>query len=164
MLSGVVNLNRVDSGPGPAQSTLPASRYADTLPFTPPARSGGFTYLGWLLPDAFEYDGLLADTGVAPLQMYRLKYMPGSGMTSFWTTPHRRAGEFEIACLKFSDSGAAQAAGRKIDQAARQLQPFQDGRITNWGVAANGPNLYLRSMVGDDGHNLLNACASLPVW
>jgi hypothetical protein len=164
MLSGVVLVLDTPAGEGPAQATLPVERYTDRLPFTPPAGADGFTYLGWLLPDAFEYDGLLADTGVRPVRMFRLKYMPESGITSFWTTPHRRAGEFEIACLKFTDAASAKRAADAIAAAARGLQPFKDGRVTNWGVAVSGPIVYLRSMVDPAGSQILEACSKLPAW
>ena len=165
MVNGVVLASGTTAGMGPPQATLSTNRYATQLPFTPPASApGGSTYVGWLLPDAFEYDGLLYDAGVSPVQMFRVKYMPASGITSFWTTPQRRAGEFEIACLKFATAAAATQAASAINSAVENLQPYKLGSINNWGVAVNGPDVYLRSMVGSDGAQLLSAFASLPQW
>lgn len=171
MMSGVVLASGETASAGPPMFTLTAPRYASVLPFSPPMSGNKYTYIGWLLPDAFEYDGIAGITGVKPDKMFRLKYMPSFGITNFWTTPHRRAGEFEIAAIKFANATDAKTAKTKLEALTKTtLHPLKNGekneegqiKASYFSIAMNGSYLYVRAL--NDGEDILAAISSQNNW
>jgi hypothetical protein len=155
LLSGVVMADGAVADSGPTMFTLPSSRYAVKLPFIPPTGTKGFTYQGWLLPSAFEYDGFRHDAGVTPLMMYRMKYKPDSGITNFWTTPHRRASQFEISVVECANAEDAQKAKLNLEQTLANTPGGKEGKITGFNMAVVGKMLLLESLPEPRGKELL---------
>jgi hypothetical protein len=155
LLSGVVIADGATADSGPTMFTLPSSRYAVKLPFVPPTGTKGFTYQGWLLPSAFEYDGFRHDAGVSPNIMYRMKYKPDSGITNFWTTPHRRASQFEISVVECANAEDAQKAKTNLEQTLANTPGGKEGKITGFNMVAVGKMLLLESLPEPGGKELL---------
>ena len=159
MLNGVVLGSGAVADNGPALFTLTTARYATTLPFTPPDNISGYLYQGWLLADAFQYDGFKRETAVTPIMMYRIKYKPPFGITNFWTSPHRRASQFEVCAIKCaSNSDATTARTALLNKATA------NARIKGLNAVVVGSVLYVESMPEPAGAALLAACAALASW
>ena len=141
--------------------TLPAARYAARLPFTPPASCQGCTFQGWLLPSAFEYDGFRHDAGVAPRLILRLKYKPEAGITNFWTTPHRRASQFEVCVVYFDTADDAARALGQLELTLDATPGGKEGRITGFHMATKGNIIVLESLPEPAGKALLDLCLGL---
>ncbi len=161
LLNGVV-LAGAKADAGPPMFTLTAARYATALPVTPPMQVEGYTYQGWLLPSAFEYDGFRNDSGVAPRTMYRLKYKPGFGITNFWTTPHRRASQFEICVASFATAEEAETARRGLEKTLAATPGGKEGKITGFSMVVKGSRLFLESLPEPVGKAILEKCVALP--
>jgi hypothetical protein len=126
--------------------TLPTERYVVDLPFTPPAGEHGYSYMGWLLASAFEYDGFRHDAGVAARVMYRIKYKPDFGITNFWTTPHRRASQFEVCVVMFDSEEDAKKAETNLRTTLADTPGGKENRITGFSTAVVGKALVLESL------------------
>ncbi len=163
LLGGVVLADGAQADPGPVMFTLPASRYATQLPFTPPDGAHGYTCQGWLLPSAFEYDGFRHDAGVAPQTIYRVKYKPDFGITGFWTTPHRRAGQFEVCVVYFATAQEAAAARAGLEQTLARTPGGQEGKVTGFQMAVSGRVLVLESLPEPAGQAILKQYLALPL-
>ena len=61
-----------------------------------PAAGKSLTRIGWVQADAQDYDGFLQQTGVPAVRMWRVKYVPETGITNFVTSPHRRNSIYEL--------------------------------------------------------------------
>lgn len=146
LLGGVVLADGAQAASGPPLFTLPQSRYAASLPFTPPDDIEGYRCIGWLLSDAFLYDGFLDAAGVAPDIMYRVKYLPDFGITNFWTSPHRRATQFEVAVCRFSSAADASTAKTNLLGTLGESPNFQSGRISGFNVETVGTVLFMESL------------------
>lgn len=164
MLSGVVFAAGAKADTGPELFTLSAARYTVSLPFVPPPVVADWTYIGWLEPDAFFYDGLLNDAGVKPERAIRFKYVPKSGITGFWSTPHRRAGSMEIVGLKFSGSGEAEKAWQHLRSGLDALAASKDGKISGVNAMLVHDVLYIESLPEPAGGELLTAFRGLKPW
>lgn len=162
MLAGMT-LNGIAADNAPAMFTLPQSRYYTSLPFTPPEVTG-LTYQGWLLADAFDYDGFRAEARVSPQVMYRIKYKPSFGITNFWTSPARKATQFEICAVKFASGTDASSALANLDAAIKARGPYKAGIITGFNYAAVGSIVYMESMPEPGGGALLTAYKNLAAW
>ena len=158
LLGGAVLADGAKADDGPTMFTLPQERYADRLPSKPPAGAEGYTYLGWLLPSAFQYDGFVFESGVRPRMMYRLKYKPPFGITNFWTTPHRRAGQFEICIVVFDSPDEAAKAEKGLIESLEGREAFKAGRITGFHTARRDHVLFTESLPEPAGKALLDAC------
>jgi len=108
--------------------------------------------MGWLLPSAFFYNGFVHDMELRPSQMYRLKYKPGFSISNFWTTPHRRAGQFEVCVLVFDTPTEAQTAEQNIASVAADKE-YAD-RITGLTVVRDGRVVCVESIPGAGGEEL----------
>ena len=156
MLGGAVLAEGANVDAGPVMFTLPAARYAKELPLAPPAGADGCTYQGWLLPSAYEYDGFCRDAGVAPRIMYRLKYKPAAGITNFWTTPHRRASQFEVCVAYFAGADEAEKARKALEQTLANTPGGKEGKIKGFNMAASGSVLILESLPEPAGKSILD--------
>jgi len=156
MLGGVVLAEGANADDGPAMFTLPADRYAAKLPFAPPPGANGYTCIGWLLPSAFEYDGFTHDAGVAPRMMFRVKYKPDFGITNFWTTPHRRASQFEVCVVHLASAEDAQKARANLEATLAGTPGGKEGKITGFNMAASGSTLILESLPEPAGKAILD--------
>lgn len=156
LLGGVVLADGAAADPGPTMFTLPTARYASKLPFVPPTGVKGFTYQGWLLASAFEYDGFRHDAGITPHIMYRLKYKPDSGITNFWTTPHRRASQFEICVVECATPEDALKARQSLQETLANTPGGKEGKITGLNMATVGKMLLLESLPEPGGQALLD--------
>lgn len=156
LLHGAVLGGSAGAAAGPGMTTLSADQYARSLPFTAPAsdNDAACTYLGWLLPSAFFYNGFVHDMGVKPKQMYRLKYNPGFSISNFWTTPHRRAGQFEVCVLLFDSPDQARTAEQTIAAVAAGKE-YAD-RITGLTVVRDGAVVCVESIPGAAGEELVH--------
>lgn len=166
MLNGLV-LNGAAASPGPAMFTLPQSRYYSKLPFTPPDHIAGYTYQGWLLADADLYDGFVTDSSTAvaashPLVMYRVKYKPAWGIKNFWSSPHRRAGAFEVCAVQFATAQEATDAMTNL-QAALKARSYAS-RVTGCRMVVVGSVLYLESFPEPAGSAMIDAYKQLGKW
>ena len=161
LLSGVV-LAGTEADDGPTMWTLPPSRYATVLPVNPPDDIEGYRYVGWLLPDAFQYDGFTAEAGVTPVQMYRVKYMPDFGIVNFWTSPHRRASQFEVAVATFDTADEAATAREQLMRSIEQTGTWKSGAIRGLHCRVVGRVLLIESipeLPHDAGRKILDAFA-----
>ena len=156
MLGGSVLADGAQADDGPVMFTLPAARYAASLPFAPPKGANGCTYQGWLLPSAFEYDGFRRDAGVAPRIMYRIKYKPEFGITNFWTTPHRRAGQFEVCVVYFASADEAEKARKALELTLANTPGGKEDKITGFQMAVSGSALVLESLPEPAGKAILD--------
>ena len=156
LLGGAVVAGDAKADDGPVMFTLPAARYAASLPFAPPKGANGCTYQGWLLPSAFEYDGFRRDAGVAPRIMYRIKYKPEFGITNFWTTPHRRAGQFEVCVVYFASADEAGKARKALEQTLADTPGGKEDKITGFHIAVSGSALVLESLPEPAGKAILD--------
>lgn len=155
-LGGVILTEGAEADPGPQMFTLPATRYTTRLPFVPISTVNGYSYQGWLLPSAFEYDGFRHDAGVSPTIMYRMKYKPTAGITNFWTTPHRRASQFEICVIDFATAEEAEKARGQLTQTLAGTPGGKEGKIIGFNMATRGHWLLLESLPEPAGKQLLD--------
>lgn len=146
LLGGVVLADGAEAAEGPPLFTLSQNKYAASLPFTPPDNIEGYRCIGWLLSDAFLYDGFVDAAGSTPDIMYRVKYIPDFGITNFWTTPHRRATQFEVAVCRFSSAAAASTAKANLLGKLGANPNFQSGRISGFNAATVGSVLFMESL------------------
>lgn len=156
MLGGAVLADGAKADIGPAMFTLTPDRYARELPFTPPPGGEGYVCQGWLLPSAYEYDGFAHDAGVAPRIMYRVKYKPAAGITSFWTTPHRRASQFEVCVVYFASTEEVEKARSSLEQTLANTPGGKEGKIKGFNMAASGKVLILESLPEPGGKAILD--------
>lgn len=159
MLNGVV-LAGAPADDGPVMWTLDPSRYARSLPFIVPDNIEGYRYIGWLLPSAFQYDGFIAEAGIRPQQMYRVKYMPDFGIVNFWTAPHRRASQFEVAVAMFETATQANKARDQLMQSIRQTPAWKNKTIRGLHSEVVGKVLLIESIPerpNDAGRKILSA-------
>jgi hypothetical protein len=134
------------------------------------------TYLGWVMADAAQYDGFLQQTGVAAARMWRVKYIPETGITNFLTSPHRMNTVYEllIVDLPLEQDRAAVLKALKATQpftlagktfAQTPATRFEDPGTRPIAVASgthvlwNGNRLYLESLPPDHEALLLDALA-----
>lgn len=160
MLGGVVLAPGTRAEAAPEMFTLTAERYRKRLPFLPPQESGGYRYMGWLLPSAFQYDGVAFETEIRPKQMWRLKYQPDFGITNFWTTPHRRASQFEIVILEFPTRAIAAKAEEELMQSLTTRTGAKKKRITGLNHLRQGTVLLIESLPEPAGEQLLADCVT----
>lgn len=150
LLNGVV-LNGAVADTRPEMFALTADRYETGLPLTPPDNIDGYRYQGWLLPSAFEYDGFAKDARIKPVQMYRIKYKPNFGITNFWTSPHRRASQFEVCLAYFNSASDAQIAkdnlaDRYEDEKTPTPRKGEFALLTSFNMQVKGSVLVLESL------------------
>lgn len=160
MLNGVVLAAGARADDAPAMFTLPAGRYHARPPLDPPAEVAGFRYHGWLLPSAFHYDGFANETGIAPRRMHRLKYAPPFGITNFWTSPHRRSGQFEVSIVELASEDEAGRAHDRLMASLAERDAARDDRVVGFGVERVGATLLLESIPGPAGSEVLAACVA----
>ncbi len=160
MLNGVVLTAGAAASAAPEMFALTGSRYRKQLPFEPPAGSNGYTYMGWLLPSAFQYDGFAFETEIRPKQMWRLKYRPDFGITNFWTTPHRRASQFEIVILEFADVAEAKTAAAAVMKSLKTRNGAKKNRITGLNQTRRGNVVFVESLPEPAGKDLLARCVA----
>ncbi len=146
-----------------------------TLPLPLPATLDGMPRIALTAAGRDEYRGVLEDTGLEPLSLWRAKYyQPGE-----WDTPgvvasfhnyvvglHRRAYGNTVWIAEFSDKAAATSAAPAIAKAARltqdrsrwtgQLPPYA------WGLSPQGdaPSTGALVLWVDDRYVLLSARTS----
>ena len=162
MLSGVVLAKGARPDDAPPMIALPRYRYVTRPPFAPPADVAGYTYQGWLLTDAFQYDGFARDARVHPVVMLRLKYAPPAGITNFWTSPHRQASQFEVCAIKFRNSGDARKGYEALMASLERTRGHRQGRVKGLNAVVVGGKLYVESLPerGEDaGRKVLQAVA-----
>jgi len=156
MLNGAVLAGDAKADSGPKMFNLPQARYTTELPYDPPKQVKDYTYQGWLLPAAFQYDGFANETGIQPAQMYRIKYAPGFGITNFWTSPHRRSGQFEVAIMVFDSVQQAKKAGRKLTNSLHERDSYKNERITGFNGEREGKVLFTESIPEPAGKAILD--------
>jgi len=152
---------------------LPTEAPRGVLPGT---EGRSLAFLGWVMADAAQYDGFLQQTGVAAQRMWRVKYIPETGITNFLTSPHRMNTVYELlivdlppeqdrtvvlkalkATQPYSLAGktfARTPAGRFEDPSTRPIA-VASGTHVLW----NGNRLYLESLPPDHEALLLDALA-----
>lgn len=98
------------------------------LPHLVPEKVGSYTRIGWTQAAEDEYRGVLDDTGVEPLQIWRAKYhkqgvWDGRGAATafdaYSTGLHRRAYGSMLWHAQFRDAKEAEEVAPKIASAAR---------------------------------------------
>ena len=98
------------------------------VPSAAPARAGEWTRLGFTQASEDEYRGVLEDTGLAPLEIWRAKYhLPGvwdragfaAAFANYSAGLHRRATGHTVWAARFATAADAQTAAPKIAEAAK---------------------------------------------
>jgi hypothetical protein len=160
MLNGVVLAEGASADTKPKMFTLPPARYLSRLPFKPPEGADGYQYQGWLLADAFQYDGFTHDAGVEPELMLRIKYKPPFGITNFWSSPHRMASNFEVCALRFASAGEARRAREGLRGALEDVPRRKPGRVKGLTILLEGRYLYMESIPEPAGERILKRMVS----
>jgi len=147
-----------------------------TYPNWFPASAGGDTLIGLTEPSEDEYRGVLAVTGVEPLEIWRAKYYaPGvwdkagaaAAIAEYMGGLQRRAYGNTLWAARFADPGAAAAAAAKIADAAGLkkggnhwggpqppigFDPHPGGSLTVW---QHGAWVLISTLPGTPTHDLL---------